>query len=93
MINSKEVKKIASLARIGIDEKDLGKFSHDLSAVLEWFEQLKEVDVTDVVPTAHITGMDDIVREDKVAEFSETKKIIALFPEKKESYDKVKSIL
>ena len=93
MIDKKEVKKIAALARIGVEEKDLEKFSHDLSAVLDWIDQLKELDVENVEPTAHITGMDDIVREDKVEEFSNTEKIIDLFPEKEDRYDKVKSVL
>ncbi len=93
MISEKEVKHIAALARIGVEEKELEKFSHDLSAVLDWIDQLKEVDVKNIEPIAHITGMVDVVREDSVNEFSETKKIIALFPEKKERYDKVKSIL
>ena len=93
MINKKEVKHIAALARIGVSEKEEEKFSQDLSAVLEWIDQLKEVDVASVEPTAHITGMDDITREDRADIFLETEKIINLFPEKKERYDKVKAVL
>jgi len=89
----REIKHIATLARIGVEEKDLEKFSHDLSAVLDWVEQLQEVDVSGVEPTAHITGMEDVVREDKVVEFQKTEKIVNLFPEKKERYNKVRSVL
>ena len=93
MIDKKEVKKVAALARIGVEEKDLEKLSKDLSGVLDWIDQLKELDVTDVEPTAHITGMDDVVREDKADEFVATDKIVDLFPEKSGRYNKVKSIL
>lgn len=93
MISKKEVKNIAALARIGVEEKELEKLSKDLSAVLDWIDQLKELNVDGVEPTAHITGMDDVVREDKVEEFTGTEKIVELFPEKKDRYNKVKSIL
>jgi len=93
MINRDEVKHIAGLARIGLDAKEVGKFSHDLSAVLDWIDQLKEVDVAGVEPTAHITGLDDVTREDKAHKFLDSEKIIELFPEKKDKYDKVKSVL
>jgi len=93
MISKKEVKKVAALARIGVEEKDLEKLSKDLSGVLDWIDQLKELDVTDIEPTAHITGMDDVVREDKADEFVATDKIVDLFPEKSGRYNKVKSIL
>jgi aspartyl-tRNA(Asn)/glutamyl-tRNA(Gln) amidotransferase subunit C len=93
MISKDEVKHIAGLARIGITEKEVEKFSTDLSAVLDWIVQLEKVDVTGVLPTAHITGMDNISREDRIYEFGEKEKIIELFPEKKNGYDKVRSVL
>jgi aspartyl-tRNA(Asn)/glutamyl-tRNA(Gln) amidotransferase subunit C len=93
MISKEEVKHIASLARIGLDKKEVEKFSHDLSAVLDWIDQLKEVDVKGVEPTAHITGMDNISREDKNREFGNKEGIVKLFPEEKNGYDKVKSVL
>lgn len=93
MISREEVKHIAALARIGVDEKDIDKFTHDLSAVLDWIEQLKEVDVSGVEPTAHITGVSNISREDALEEFSNRDSLINLFPDKKDNFDKVKSIL
>jgi aspartyl-tRNA(Asn)/glutamyl-tRNA(Gln) amidotransferase subunit C len=93
MISKQEVKHIAALARIGVSEEEVEKFSADLSAVLEWIDQLKEVDVTNVEPTAHITGLLDVIREDKTEKFLYSEKIIKLFPEKKERYNKVKAVL
>jgi aspartyl-tRNA(Asn)/glutamyl-tRNA(Gln) amidotransferase subunit C len=93
MISKSEVKHIASLARIGLDEKEVEKFTADLSNVLDWIGQLKEADVKNVEPTAHITGMDNISRKDKNREFGNKEGIIKLFPEEKNSFDKVKSVL
>jgi aspartyl-tRNA(Asn)/glutamyl-tRNA(Gln) amidotransferase subunit C len=93
MISKDEVKHIAALARIGVSEKEIDKFSKDLSAVLDWVKQLQEVDVTGVEPMAHTTGTENVMREDKARDFGNKEGIIGLFPEKKDGYGKVKSIL
>ena len=93
MISADEVKHIAALARIGLDEKEIEKFSHDLSSILDWIKQLDEVDVSGVLPTAHITGMKNINREDNIFDFVGQEKIVELFPESKNGYAKVKSVL
>ena len=93
MISIDETKHIAGLSRIGATEKDIDKFSHDLSVILDWMKQLEEVDLKDVEPAAHISGIKNILREDSVKEFLNEKEIVKLFPEEKDGYDKVKSIL
>jgi aspartyl-tRNA(Asn)/glutamyl-tRNA(Gln) amidotransferase subunit C len=93
MITKDEVRHIAGLARIGMSEKDIEKFAADLSVVLDWIEQLKEVDVTGVEPTAHITGMENRLREDAQIDFENKKGIVNLFPESQDGYGKVKSVL
>lgn len=93
MISTDEVKHIAGLARIGVTEKELEKFSHDLSAVLDWIAQLEEADIANTIPTARISGSINVSREDVVYDFAEKEKIVELFPEKKNGYDKVKSVL
>jgi aspartyl-tRNA(Asn)/glutamyl-tRNA(Gln) amidotransferase subunit C len=93
MISKDEVKHIAGLARIGLAEKDVEKFSHDLSSILDWIAQLEEVNVDGAKETAHITGLKNVSREDKAREFDGKEEIKKLFPEEKSGYDKVKSVL
>ncbi len=93
MISKDEVKHIAELARVGLSEKDIEKFSKDLSSILDFVEQLKEVDVSEVAPTEHITGLKNRMRDDLVNEFGNEKEIVKLFPEERNGYDKVKSVL
>ena len=93
MITKEEVQHIAGLARIGMEEKEIAKFTTELSAVLDWIDQLKEVDVSGVEPTAHITGMENRLREDVSGKFENTEAIVSLFPDKKDNYGKVKSVL
>jgi aspartyl-tRNA(Asn)/glutamyl-tRNA(Gln) amidotransferase subunit C len=93
MITKKEVQHIAGLARIGTTEKDVEKFATDLSVVLDWVKQLDEVDVKGIEPIAHITGTENVMRDDAAHDFLNKDGIINLFPDKKDGYGKVKSIL
>lgn len=93
MLGKEEVRHIANLARIGITDKEVEKFSVDLSAVLDWIKQLEEVDIANISPTARVSGMTNASRGDLVQEFLNSEEIIKLFPEEKNGYDKVKSVL
>ncbi len=93
MITKKEVQHIAGLARIGMSEQETEKMATEMSAVLEWIDQLKEVNVDGVEPTAHITGMENRLRQDAQSDFDNQTGIVELFPERKDNYDKVKSVL
>lgn len=86
---------IATLARIGVSEKDVEKYQHDLSEILDYFKKLEEVDVEGVEPIGHITGMLNIPRADAHEDFGSLGKeqIMKNAPETKEGYIKVKSVL
>jgi len=94
LLNKDEVKKIANLARIEINDKESEKYSTELSDILGFVEKLNEVDTKNIEPIAHITGAKNVVREDKIIEYSEETKdnIIKNFPEKKDRFDKVKAV-
>jgi len=94
LLSKDEVKKIANLARIEIDDKESERYSKELSDILGFVEKLNEADTEGVEPIAHITGAKNVTREDRVVEYSnETKEnIINNFPEKKDRFDKVKAV-
>jgi len=95
MISKEEVKKIAKLARLGLSEKEIEKFQKDLSSILDYFEKLKEIDVSNVSATSHSIEIENVTRGDNIESIKPDtqKNLMALMPEKKESYLKVKSIL
>lgn len=88
---------IAKLARLGITEEEEEKFTKELSSILDYFEKLKEVDVSDVEPTSHSLKIENVIREDKMrlnsASADEAERLMELAPETKEGYLKTKSIL
>jgi aspartyl-tRNA(Asn)/glutamyl-tRNA(Gln) amidotransferase subunit C len=95
MLTREEILHIATLARIGVSEKDVEKYQHDLSEILDYFKKLDELNVEDVEPIGHITGMQNKFRSDVNADFGSLGKeaILKNAPEKKGEYIKVKSVL
>ena len=95
MISKEEVKHIAKLARLGLTEKEIEKFQGELSPVLDYIEKLKEVDISEVEPTSHSVLVENVMRQDGINEKCKMKneKLMALTPDKKDNYLKVKSIL
>jgi len=60
------VKNVADLARIELSPAQEKKYVKQLSAVLENFEFLRELDISDVEPTAQVIGLENIYRNDEV---------------------------
>ena len=65
-LTKKEVEHIAYLARLGLTEEEKGKFAEQLSSILDYVEQLKEVDTKGVEPTHQVSGLTNVFREDIV---------------------------
>lgn len=99
MITKKEVQHTAKLARLELNEKEVEKMQKELSLILEYFEKLKEVDVSETNPISHvpeikIKGKKEL-REDKIQKrnIKDIQEILKQLPAKKEKYAKVKSVL
>ena len=60
-----DVRYTAGLARLNLSEEEIAKFQSQLSQVLEYVEELKGVDVSQVEPTAHANPVFNVVREDE----------------------------
>jgi len=63
-----DVRHIAKLARLHLSDEEVEKFSRELSSILDYIDQLQEVDTSNVEPTAQVTGQTNSFREDEVKE-------------------------
>ncbi|MDO8468278.1 MAG: Asp-tRNA(Asn)/Glu-tRNA(Gln) amidotransferase subunit GatC [Candidatus Peribacter sp.] len=63
-----QVRHIAKLARLTLSDKEVSKFSRELTQILDYIEKLKEVDTKGVEPMSQITGLDNVTRTDTVIE-------------------------
>ena len=79
-LDSSEVEKIAHLARLGIDAKDVPEYARNLSDILAFVEQLNAVDCSGVVPMAHPLDTHQRLRDDAVTEPNQRDKFQAHAP-------------
>jgi aspartyl-tRNA(Asn)/glutamyl-tRNA(Gln) amidotransferase subunit C len=66
MITKDDVKYIASLARIHLQEHELEQLTHNLEDILHYVAKLQKLDVTNVEPTTHVLALKNVYREDVV---------------------------
>lgn len=95
MIEKKDVRRIAKLARIELDPAEEERFEKELSAILKFVEKLNEVDTKNVLPLTGGTTLDTVMRGDGSLDASlegKSGEILRQAPEKKENWVKVKAV-
>ncbi len=65
-ISKEEVEHVALLARLRFDESEKERLTTQLNSILEYMDQLKELDTTQVDPTFHAVARRNVYREDVV---------------------------
>jgi aspartyl-tRNA(Asn)/glutamyl-tRNA(Gln) amidotransferase subunit C len=76
------VRRIASLARIRVEEAEIATLQTELNAILGWIEQLNEVDVDGVEPLTGAAQMALKMREDAVTDGGYPDRVLANAPER-----------
>ena len=67
-LEKSDVEKIAHLARLAIDEKDVPEYTRNLTNILDLVEQMSSVNTDDVAPMAHPLDATQRLRTDEVTE-------------------------
>ena len=80
-VNKDTVTKIGRLARIHIPEEQQEKIAGELNTILNWIEELNEVDTTGIQPLSSVTGHELPQREDVVSDGNKVEDILANAPE------------
>jgi aspartyl-tRNA(Asn)/glutamyl-tRNA(Gln) amidotransferase subunit C len=65
MITRKDLEHIGWLARLELSEEDKEKYTQKLNSVLDYFNELDEVDTENVQPTYHVLPLSNVFREDE----------------------------
>ncbi len=65
-ITPDQVKKIAKLANLPIDDDKLPKYSQELGNILDLVSKLQKLDTEKIEPTSQVTGLTNVFREDVV---------------------------
>lgn len=63
-VGEAEVQRIAHLSKLNLEGEELHKLTHDFNQILEFVEQIKEVDVSGVPAFEHALSVENVRRED-----------------------------
>ena len=92
-INIETVRYAANLARIGLEDKDLSRFTKQLDRILEYVHKLKKLDTSKLKPTSHVLEMKNVYREDGVKKSLPSSETMKNAPAKKGDLFKVQKII
>ncbi len=92
-IDIETARKVAHLARIRVEQDRLPALAREFSTILDFIEQLNEVDVDDIEPMVSVTPMRLKRREDRVTDGGYQDKILANAPDAREGFFAVPKVV
>lgn len=93
MIDRDQVHKVANLARLELTPEEEEQFTIQLSSILEYFEQLSELNTDGVQPTARAIDVSNVTRDDQVHPYPEPETILGVAPDREGEFFKVPKIM
>ena len=78
--------KIAKLCRVRVKEEEIEELSLQLSSILDWVEQLNEVNTENIEPLSNVSSSTLPLRKDKAISQDQSKEILSNAPENIENY-------
>ncbi|WKZ47930.1 MAG: Asp-tRNA(Asn)/Glu-tRNA(Gln) amidotransferase subunit GatC [Anaerolineales bacterium] len=91
-IDTKTVKHVANLVRLGISEEEAQTFSGQFSSIIDYFNMLNEVDTENVIPASDIANAENVLREDVVKPSMDREEFLKNAPQSERGYLKVPTV-
>ncbi len=92
-ITKDEVKKVAHLARLELNEHEINNHAKQLEKILQYIDQLEKIDTDDVPCTTRAIEVINVLRKDEKKNSDCTEEILELGPSREDSYYKVPKII
>lgn len=92
-ISEEQVRHVAHLAKLAITDEEVHQFRNQLEAIINFSEQLNELDTTDVEPTTHVLNLHNVFREDIATEGLPKDEVLQNAPQQEAGQFKVPSIM
>lgn len=87
-----QVRHVAELARLGLSDQEMERLTGELSKILDYIDQLEQLDTSAVEPTAQVGGLIDVFREDRVDDSLPVQVALANAPASEDGYFRVRAI-
>ena len=92
-ITKEEVKKVANLARLELNEDEINNHSGQLEIILEYIKQLEKIDTEDVPSTTRAIEVTNVFRKDEKKNSDCVEDLLELGPSREDKYFKVPKII
>ena len=92
-LSEDEVRHVAKLSRLELDDEEIRHFTHQLADVLDYIAKLDELNVDDIEPMAHAGDVTNALREDRTDAGIPVEQVLANAPEKSPPFFKVPKVL
>ena len=95
MLTTEQLRHLANLAKLELNDEELDKLQKDLNGILDYVEQIEKLKLEDSEPLIAGPSQDMLLREDvpENRDIETIKQIIVAFPEKENGYLKVPKII
>ncbi len=92
-ITKEEVKKVAQLARLELNEDEITNQAEQLENILEYIKQLEKIDTDDIPCTTRAIEVTNVFRKDEKKNSDCTNELLELGPSREDKYFKVPKII
>ena len=92
-ISSDEVKKVAQLARLELNENEINQHAEQLEKILEYIKQLEKINTEDVPCTTRAIEVVNVLRKDEKRNYENSEEILDLAPSRENKFFKVPKII
>ena len=92
-ISSDEVKKVAQLARLELNENEINQHAEQLEKILEYIKQLEKINTEDVPCTTRAIEVVNVLRKDEKKDYENSEEILDLAPSRENKFFKVPKII
>ena len=93
MVDRDEVKRVAKLAMLELKEDQIDKFASQFNEILEYMEQINELDLSNCEAAFHITELQNVFREDELKPSMDREVILKNAPETDSESFKVPKVI
>ncbi len=92
-ITDEDVLKLAKLSKIRLSQEELSKFRVEIESILGYVEQLQLVNTDELEATNQVTGLENVMRDDKEDTFTPAIDLLKNVPSLEDDYIKVRRVL
>ncbi len=89
VIDDETIDYVSILAKLDLNEAEKEQAKKDMSRMLDYIDQLNELDTTGVEPMSHVFAVQNVFREDVVTNGDESEAMLANAPAEKQNMFKV----